>query len=51
MTVLSLALAFASNKKSNNARLSRTASVEKNIRALRRVGSTRFVMIEMGSQG
>lgn len=51
MTALSRALNLAANKNSCSSKQNRTLLVAKNISALRNFGSTRFVMIEMGSMG
>jgi hypothetical protein len=51
MTALSRVLNIAAIKNTSFARQKHSLAVDKNISALRNFGSTRFVMIEMGSMG
>ena len=51
VTILSLALILAAQKKSDVTNMKSALKVDKNIHALRNFGSTRFVMIEMSSMG
>ncbi|MEN9827288.1 MAG: hypothetical protein RI953_3033 [Pseudomonadota bacterium] len=51
MTALSRALNIAAIKNTSFARQKHSLAIDKNISALRNFGSTRFVMIEMGSMG